>query len=250
MRIKHTLAASPTMRRIFTTYPYFLPAEPEPFVQLFREHGTLRVVNKGEVLKRGGESQRLFFLEEGLCAYCAAEALDHRPCILSIVLPGRVMGDMTASIRTRCNVYTRALKKSRVLTIPPEVLALAIEERPEYAKLEIRNVIAKEESLLEGMAANFLRPPQERVVIYAKSLCRITGTLPREDGWHALPLELPVSTIGELVNLNRVSVSRILSRWIQMGEVRKVGRTLFFSDRLLASVDDWLENRAPRHPLP
>ena len=51
-------------------------------------------------------------------------------------------------------------------------------------------------------------------------------------------------------NLNRVSVSRILSRWIQMGEVRKVGRTLFFSDRLFASVDDWLENRAPRHPLP
>lgn len=119
MRIKHTLAVSPTMRRIFTTYPYFLPAEPEPFVQLFREHGTLRVVNKGEVLKRGGESQRLFFLEDGLCAYCAAEALDHRPYILSIVLPGRVMGDMTASIRTRCNVYTRALKKSRVLSIPP-----------------------------------------------------------------------------------------------------------------------------------
>ena len=130
------------------------------------------------------------------------------------------MGDMTASIRTRCNVYTRALKKSRVLSIPPEVLALAIEERPEYAKLEIRNVIAKEESLLEGMAANFLRPPQERVVIYAKSLCRITGTLPREDGWHALPLELPE------------------------------GRTLLFSECLFASVDDWIENRAPQHPLP
>lgn len=238
------------MRRIFTTYPYFLPAEPEPFVQLFREHGTIRDVKKGEVLKRGGDAQRLFFLEEGLCAYCAAEALDHRPYILSVVLPGRVMGDMTASIRTRCNVFTRALKKSRVLSIPPEVLAQAIEERPEYAKLEIRNVIAKEESLLEGMAANFLRPPQERLVIYAKALCRITGTLARDDGWHALPIELSASTIGELVNLNRVSVSRILSRWIQMGEVRREGRTLLFSDSLFEAVDDWIENRSPRQMLP
>ena len=114
------------MRRIFSVLPYFLPPEPEAFAKLFREHGTLRVVEKNEHLKRGGESQKLFFLASGLCAYCAAEAVDHRPTILSVILPGRAMGDLTASIGTRCNVFTRALERSEVLVVDPAVLTRAV----------------------------------------------------------------------------------------------------------------------------
>ena len=51
------------MRRIFEQLPYFLPAEPAPFARLFLTEGIRRKVAKGELLKRGGESQRLFFLE-------------------------------------------------------------------------------------------------------------------------------------------------------------------------------------------
>lgn len=69
------------MRRIFEQLPYFLPAEPAPFARLFLTEGIRREVAKGELLKRGGESQRLFFLESGLCAYYAAEAENHRPTI-------------------------------------------------------------------------------------------------------------------------------------------------------------------------
>ena len=54
------------MRRIFEQLPYFLPAEPAPFARLFLTEGIRREVAKGELLKRGGESQRLFFLESGL----------------------------------------------------------------------------------------------------------------------------------------------------------------------------------------
>ncbi|MDO5531961.1 Crp/Fnr family transcriptional regulator [Sutterella sp.] len=238
------------MRRIFTPLPYFLPAEPEPFVKLFREHGVPRLVKKGEFLKRGGEEQKLFFLEEGLCAYYAAEALDHRPMVISVILPGRVMGDMTASIRTRCNVFTRALKNSRVLTIPPEVLAHAIEVDSDLAAIEIRSIIAKEESLLEGVAANSLRPPAERLVIYAKALCRSFGVRADADGWNRLPLKLPAKTIGEVVNLNRVSVTRLLIHWMEVDAIRKDGRTLYFHQRLFDAVDDWLENRSPVVTLP
>lgn len=238
------------MRRIFTPLPYFLPAEPEPFVKLFREHGTPRLVKKGEFLKRGGEMQRLFFLEDGLCAYYAAEALDHRPMVISVILPGRVMGDMTASIRTRCNVFTRALKNSHVLTIPPEVLAHAIEVDSDLAAIEIRSIIAKEESLIEGISANALRPPAERLVIYAKALCRSFDVKPDAEGWNRLPVALPAETIGEVVNLNRVSVARLLSHWMETGHVYREGRTLFFRQILFDAVDDWLENRAPQVTLP
>lgn len=150
------------MRRIFEQLPYFLPAEPAPFARLFLTEGIRREVAKGELLKRGGESQRLFFLESGLCAYYAAEAENHRPTILSVLLPGRAMGDLTASVGTRCNVFTRALEKSVVRVVPPAVLTAALMKDPALAQLEIRSVIAKEESILEGMTANFIRPPAER----------------------------------------------------------------------------------------
>ena len=70
------------MRRIFEQLPYFLPAEPAPFARLFLTEGIRREVAKGELLKRGGESQRLFLLSRGFCAYYAAEAENHRPTIL------------------------------------------------------------------------------------------------------------------------------------------------------------------------
>lgn len=235
------------MRRIFSALPYFLPPDPEPFARLFRAHGILRTVDKGELLKRGGEEQKLFFLESGLCAYYAAEALSHRPTILSVILPGRAMGDMTASIGNRCNVFTRAIEKSRVYVLPPGLLAAAIAQDPQLAQLEIRTVIAKEESMIEGMTANFIRPPAERIIICAKALCRIEG-IPSAGGWNRLPLALSAERIGEIVNLNRVSVSRQISQWTKEGLVKRDGRRLCFADALFGLPDDWLENRAPEPP--
>ena len=236
------------MRRIFEQLPYFLPAEPAPFARLFLTEGIRREVAKGELLKRGGESQRLFFLESGLCAYYAAEAENHRPTILSVLLPGRAMGDLTASVGTRCNVFTRALEKSVVRVVPPAVLTAALMKDPALAQLEIRSVIAKEESILEGMTANFIRPPAERIVICAKALCRAKNVSP-SSGWHRLPLTISAERIGEIVNLNRVSVAR-QSSWMKADLVRRDGRKLLFSDQLFAAVDDWIENPVPKCPLP
>ena len=237
------------MRRIFEQLTCFLPAEPAPFARLFLTEGIRREVAKGELLKRGGESQRLFFLESGLCAYYAAEAENHRPTILSVLLPGRAMGDLTASVGTRCNVFTRALEKSVVRVVPPAVLTAALMKDPALAQLEIRSVIAKEESILEGMTANFIRPPAERIVICAKALCRAKNVSP-SSGWHRLPLTISAERIGEIVNLNRVSVARQMSSWMKADLVRRDGRKLLFSDQLFAAVDDWIENPVPKCPLP
>lgn len=237
------------MRRIFEQLPYFLPAEPAPFARLFLTKGVRRVIGKGELLKRGGEAQKLFFLESGLCAYYAAEAENHRPTILSVLLPGRAMGDLTASVGTRCNVFTRALEKSVVRVVPPSVLQAALAADPELAQLEIHSVIAKEESILEGMTANFIRPPAERIVICAKALCR-AGRVKAEDGWNRLPIALSAERLGEIVNLNRVSVARQLSQWMKEGHVRREGRRLLLSEPLFLAVDDWIENPVPATALP
>ncbi len=52
------------MRQIFTAYPYISPREPEKIARWIREHGQRREVARGEVLKYGGEANRLFLVEK------------------------------------------------------------------------------------------------------------------------------------------------------------------------------------------
>lgn len=86
------------MRQIFQPFPYFLPADPEPVRRLFETTGSIRRVKKGEVLKRGGEDAKLFFLTKGLCAYQLDGTASGRTVHLAIIPPGRAMGDLTASV--------------------------------------------------------------------------------------------------------------------------------------------------------
>lgn len=231
------------MRRIFTQLPYFIPEDPAFIRELFRRRGMRRTIARGEALKRGGDRLKLFLLEEGLCAYYAGVGFG-RPTILAVILPGRTMGDLSASAKILCNVYTAALVPSRVIEMPAEALYDAFEERPDLAQEQIANVIKKEESLLEGMVANFTRPPAERVAVFAKALIRTTKTAPGPDGWTALPLLIPAQVIGEAVNLNRVSVAKIISRWMKAGLARRERKRLVLSPELLEPIDDWIENPA------
>ena len=86
-------------------------------------------------------------------------------------------------------------------------------------------------------------------MICAKALCRAENVSP-SSGWHRLPLMISAERIGEIVNLNRVSVARQLSFWMKADLVRRDGRKLLFSDQLFAAVDDWIENPDPKCPLP
>ena len=116
------------------------------------------------------------------------------------------------------------------------------------------DIIHSHDWLTYPAAANFIRPPAERIVICAKALSRSAEGLEgnraaAEDGWHRLPIVLSAERIGEIVNLNRVSVARQLSRWMKLGLVKREGRTLLFSEKLFGAVDDWIENRAPAETL-
>ena len=86
------------MRQIFLALPYVCPREPARIADLIRAHGTLRKVAAGEVLKRGGDANRLFLLEEGICAYFVAGATTGHSTIMSLLLPGTTLCDMTSSV--------------------------------------------------------------------------------------------------------------------------------------------------------
>lgn len=231
------------MRRIFRSLPYFLPREPEAFARVFREHGTPRLVAKGGTLKHGGEDARVFFLEKGLCAYYAGEGFGHRPTILSVIRPGCVMGDMTAVVGARCNVHTAALADSCVLVLAPQILRQAVFSDPELSLLELENITAKEESLLEGMVANFTRSPQERLLIFFKAWL-LQSEVSLKAKTVTLPHFISAECIGQAVNLNRVSIAKITSAWVKDGKARRIGRSLELATSLFEGIDDWIKDDA------
>lgn len=237
------------MRQIFRSIPYFLPADPDWVRDLFLEHGRAVRFASGETLKWGGEARRLFFLKRGLCAY-TLDTTESRPAILSVIAPGRAMGDLTASINNRCNIRTTALVESDVLLLEPERLTAAFEAKSELASSEIANVIAKEESIIEGVTANFTRSPEERLKVFLKAAFVNAGMLPQdagsgdrsEDEFLEFPYSLSAERMGEALNLNRVSVAKLFSKWRREQLVARHGRTLLISPALFADLFDWIEN--------
>ncbi len=225
------------MRQIFHAYPWVHPEEHPRIQAIYREHGRPLRVRHGEVIKHGGESNRLFFLTKGLCAYYVATETA-RPTVLSLIIPGRVMGDITCVSGERVNVVTRALKDSELLTVPPTTLLQAMSLDPRMAVLAARSLIAKEESHLEGMVANFTLEPAARLKALLKVLI-LSYRAAVTPGWNVVPLLLSNKHYGSIVNLTRVSVSRLFSRWIDEGLVRKHTRQIEVQDRLFDDLYDW-----------
>lgn len=247
------------MRQIFQSLPYFLPADPAPIRALFEKTGSLRRVKKGEVLKRGGEDAKLFFVKSGLFAYQLDGTASGRIVYLSIIPPGRALGDLTASVHARANVVTVALEASEVWVTAPGELTRAMRDGRVLPEIEIANVIAKEESLLEGMTANFTLPPEVRLRVFLKAMVRSFGVpietnevtepddpqeprVPRPEPLLRLPLTVTAETIGDVLNLNRVSVSKIFSKWTAAGLARRDGRSWCVSPALFDDLYDWIEH--------
>lgn len=231
------------MRQIFFSYPYFLPADPEPVRALFESAGTLRRVKKGEVLKRGGDEAKLFFLKSGLCAYQIDTTATGRTVFLALIPPGRAMGDLTASVNNKANTLTVALTNSVVWVTGPDEIARAMSDGRLPPDKEIANVIAKEECLIEAMTANFTLSPEVRLRVFLKAMLRTWNIDPEASTKELqLPLTLSAETMGCVLHLNRVSVAKIFSKWTAAGLARREGRRWWVSPELFDNLYDWVEH--------
>ena len=231
---------SAAMRQIFTSLPYVLPTDPPEIAALYRARGTERSVKRGETLKRGGEDAKLFFITEGLTAYFIAEELTGRPRVLALLPPGRAAGDLTAAIENRCNVHTKMITDGKVLVLPASILTEAMRSEGGFAEVLVRSVIAKEECHIEGMVANFTLPPEQRLKVFFQSALTHEGGCVAGEEWWRFPYRLSAELVGEVVNLNRVSVAKILSAWFHEGLAKREGADLFVRPALFDAVYAWL----------
>ena len=228
------------MRQIFQSLPWVHPAVPQPIVDLYRKRGIEILVKKHGVLKSGGENPKCFLLVRGLCAYHIPNSESGIPTTLSLIIPGRSMCDISASVAERVNVETVAWQDSLVLAMPPATLRDEALRDPALAACLLQDVIAKQESHIEGMTANFTLSPQMRLKTLFKVLLTAYGR-PVTGESLLLPLLLNNSQYGQIINLSRVTVSRILAEWQEQGLVKKDGRAIAVNSRLFEDIYDWLD---------
>lgn len=227
------------MRQIFQSLPWIHAAEPDFLVKLYEQLGVVRHVKKGEILKGGGQSPRLFYLKKGLCAYHIAEQAKGRPSVLSLIVPGRTMGDLTCLTGDKVNVFSVAWQQSVVYEVNVAELYSCIEATPGLMRRLAQHMLRKEESHLEGMVANFTLAADKRLKVFLRVLLE-SYALEVKPHDNIIPLLLTNEQIGRVTNLTRVSVSRIFSQWHEAGLLHKKGRTLFVEKALFDDVYDWL----------
>lgn len=234
------------MRQFFTTEPYVPPPDPDPVIALMRRHGTLRRVRRGEVIKTETEANRLYLVEEGVCAYYSIDT--PHPFIPFLMTPGCTLGDITTLGRRTYNIEWRAVTDGVILVVPPRVLSEMVISNPELSALKIQHLISKEEASLEAMSANFTLPPALRLKILIRQLIRAGDR--ETEGWMTVPWRLPAEVLGLVVNLTRANVSRTISEWIRQGAARRAGLDLEVHADLFADCRDWLDRRRENGLLP
>lgn len=226
------------MRQIFRTLPWIHPSEPEVLQTLYRKYGRKIHVKKGETLKSGGEAPVLFFLEKGLAAYWVNRTTPGHTAILSLIIPGRTMGDITCFSGERVNVTSRTLQDSDVRVVKRCDLLAEYLRNPQLLLTESQQLIRKQESHIEGMTANFTLGAEARVKLFLRVLLAAYG-LPLHEGDNVIPLLISNELIGDVVNLSRMSVYRILTDWEKAGLAKRNGKNLTVASRLFHDVYDW-----------
>ncbi|MCD8553673.1 Crp/Fnr family transcriptional regulator [Seleniivibrio sp.] len=224
------------MRQVFNAFPWVLPQEHELVQKLYFRYGRLRKLSKNAILKCGGECNKLFYLKKGLCMYMVNYDRE-KPRVLALIPPGRAMGDLTCLSGEIVNVTTVAKRESEILVLPPDILKTHMRSSVELMDAVLKTTIAKQESHIEGMIANFTLTPEDRLKTLFKSMICSSGIEP--EGMVRLPLKLSHEELGMVVSTTRVTVSRIISKWIEADLIKKDGRSFVINCVLFTGLYDW-----------
>lgn len=226
------------MRQVFHQKPWIYPKDLVELRQLYHTHGRLVSYKKGTIIKNRGETQRLFHLVKGMCMYYANYA-EGSPRALSLILPERTMGDLTCITRERVNVTSIVIRDSQVLVVPPDILLKTMRQDAELATKICRHMVSKQESSLEAIITNATCEPAMRLKILLKAiLLEYQDAI--TDGWHVLPLVLTHEEYAEIINVTRVTISRILSQWQSANLIRRENKQIIINTDLFNDIYDWL----------
>lgn len=227
------------MRQVFRMRPWILPQEPAPLVSIFKKFGRIETFPKGSFFEHGGlgSSAQIGLLLEGLVTFSFID-MQSQLHIFSLITPGRTIGDLDAINPHQVNVLAECIRPSRIVIVRRSDFIGALRQSVDLMQLYADMSILKEESCLEGMAANFTLNLDARLKVLLLSILDSIGEVDRH-GWNPCPLNLTITEMSQIISANRSWLSTHLSELIKEGLAKKEGRKLFFHGELFKNVYDW-----------
>lgn len=228
------------MRQIFHALPWIPPKEPDTVIKLFHEYGVPLTFHSRQLMKAKGENNKLYLVTKGAAAYYIADQHKSHASVLNLLIPNRAACDLSALTGTKVNVMTRAIGTCEVLSMSPNVIPNYMREHAEFGLEMAKHVTIKQECSIEAMVANFTLEPADRLRTLLKVLLLSYDKPIVPDEWLRIPLDLTNEQYGSIVNLTRVSVSRLFSDWSAKELFRKSGRNVFVRSELFDGIYDWV----------
>lgn len=218
--------------------PWVMPEEPEILQNIFKEYGALKTYEKGSFLNHGGEDGMVYLIVSGMVTFGFLD-ITNRYQIMSIVLPGRSVGDLDSLDTTPCGIIAEVLKPVELYWMPRSVWVCEIRKNIDLMQAYAQSANYKHQCAMQGMVANYTWPLEDRLRLLFYSL--ITAHYPiKAKGWNPLPVKLNNTELSTIVSVNRSWVSRTLSRWFETGLAKKDGRVLLLSSELFSDFSKML----------
>ncbi len=231
------------MRQVFLSTPWLhSPADPD-IVRFFNTNGRWQRLPAGGCIFNGGDRGEVALVLAGLGAFSFQDLRGHNH-IFTLVLPGRLMGDVDGLCASTVNVTDQALRETEVRLVQREQFVRFLDKNPAIQRKHALGVIADHESDMEGMIANFTLPAAERMATLFSSLVLNLQLSLDADGFYHHDRWLNTIEISQVVAVARPTVSAILNRWLKLGLIRKTGRHVAISSELFKNLRDWTNQGA------
>lgn len=231
------------MRQVFLGSPWIhAPTDPD-IVRLFNTCGRWAKLPAGGCIFNGGDRGEIALVLSGLGSFSFQDRHGHNH-IFTLVLPGRLMGDVDGLSGNIVNVTDAALRETEVRLVTRDLFLQFLAENPAIQRKHAIGVIHDHESDMEGMIANFTLSAPDRIVTLFASLIHNLQTKPDSEGYYPLEYSLTTIEISQIVSVARPTVSSILNQWLGEGLLKKCDKHLCVSHSLFAALQDWTHRGA------
>lgn len=231
------------MRQVFLGSPWIhAPTDPD-IVRLFNTCGRWAKLPAGGCIFNGGDRGEIALVLSGLGSFSFQDRHGHNH-IFTLVLPGRLMGDVDVLSGDIVNVTDAALRETEVRLVTRDLFLQFLADNPAIQRKHAIGVIHDHESDMEGMIANFTLSAPDRIVTLFASLIHNLQTKPDSEGYYPLEYSLTTIEISQIVSVARPTVSSILNQWLGEGLLKKCDKHLCVSHSLFAALQDWTHRGA------
>ena len=210
-------------------YPYYAGGEPlisNKTYQYMVNLNKRRCVQKGETfLFEGDIATHAHLIDSGWVAYYLTTEQGITR-IISIVGPKRAIAVGPCLDGLPISASVKALSDCEFLIITREELVEAMRNDVDLGIQMVKDVNYRCRSLIEALRNySSVKSPEERLMNLFQALL-YPGDIIEQDGWVQLPIDLTHEVIAEIIDVSRVTVSRLLAEYGKRGLIKKSRRYL------------------------